>query len=125
MVAFVSRKNSFSSIPITLLRVMIGGIVASPTPTVPISSDSISVTFTPAPIRRLITAAEIQPAVPPPTITTFFTALFIIFFAVTIFYVATLLSSLNIMTCTAIQQKAPTHYVNWGFFNVTCLSACM
>src|SRR4026208_1661799 len=53
-----------------------GGIVDSPTPTVPISSDSTSVTST---IPRNCcdsAAAAIHPAVPPPAITTFFISMF-------------------------------------------------
>jgi hypothetical protein len=50
--------------------VTIGGIVDSPTPTVPIASDSTSVTATVRPIVRAIAAAAIQPAVPPPAMTT-------------------------------------------------------
>src|SRR5271155_5470924 len=47
---------------------MIGGIVASPTPTVPICSDSINRTRTLRFLRNLARlAAVIQPAVPPPT----------------------------------------------------------
>jgi hypothetical protein len=42
MLACVARMNSFSSIFMVLLKSAIGGMVASPTPTVPISSDSIS-----------------------------------------------------------------------------------
>ena len=48
------------------------GMVASPTPTVPISSDSTSSIASPSMPPRIlaIAAAVIQPAVPPPTITT-------------------------------------------------------
>ena len=42
-VAWVCRTNSFSSSSSMALNTMMGGMVASPTPTVPISSDSISV----------------------------------------------------------------------------------
>ena len=49
---------------------MSGGIVDSPTPTVPIASDSISVRSTVRPIVRAIAAAVIHPAVPPPAMTT-------------------------------------------------------
>ena len=46
-----------------------GGIVASPTPTVPISSDSTSV-ISQLPAEACASAAAvIQPAVPPPTMT--------------------------------------------------------
>ena len=48
---------------------MIGGMVASPTPTVPISGDSITLIEVPVPGRaRARMLAAIQPAVPPPTI---------------------------------------------------------
>ncbi len=48
---------------------MIGGMVASPTPTVPISVDSINVIVQPDPGNaRANMLAAIQPAVPPPTI---------------------------------------------------------
>src|SRR5581483_4195752 len=56
------------------LKFRMDGMVASPTPTVPISSDSINVTETPAcSIRRARIAADIHPAVPPPTMTTLLT----------------------------------------------------
>ena len=46
-----------------------GGIVASPTPTVPMSGDSITVMAVPVPgSARASMLAAIQPAVPPPTI---------------------------------------------------------
>jgi hypothetical protein len=44
-------------------------MVDSPTPIVPIASDSINVTVTVRPIDRAIAAAAIQPAVPPPATT--------------------------------------------------------
>ena len=56
--------------PQRFVKVRIGGIVASPTPTVPISSLSISVIVQPVRIALASAAAVIQPAVPPPTITT-------------------------------------------------------
>src|ERR1700676_1933345 len=47
---------------------MIGGMVASPTPTVPMSGDSITVITVRVPGRaRAKMLAAIQPAVPPPT----------------------------------------------------------
>src|SRR5450432_2998973 len=50
-------------------RSMIGGIVASPTPTIPISGDSITVMTVRVPGRaRANMPAASQPAVPPPTI---------------------------------------------------------
>src|SRR3954452_22953611 len=70
-VALVAATKSFSLMPSIALKVISGGIVASPTPIVPISSDSISVIFV-QPLSRYRERAEaaIQPAVPPPTITT-------------------------------------------------------
>src|ERR1700690_3754094 len=51
-------------------RSMMGGMVASPTPTVPISGDSMTVMTVPVPGKaRARMIAAIQPAVPPPTIT--------------------------------------------------------
>src|SRR5262245_8765066 len=70
-VAAVARMNSCSSSPTSLLNTRIGGTVDSPTPTVPISSDSISVMSSTVPSCRESAAAAIQPAVPPPAITTF------------------------------------------------------
>jgi hypothetical protein len=53
------------------LKLRIGGIVASPTPTVPIASDSTSsIRRRPLSRKRDSAAAAIQPAVPPPTMTT-------------------------------------------------------
>ena len=64
----VLRMRSFSSIPSARMYSMIGGIVASPTPTVPICSDSINRMRTLRFFRNLARlAAVIQPAVPPPT----------------------------------------------------------
>ncbi len=51
-----------------------GGTVDSPTPTVPISSDSTSVMSSSLPKCVDSVIAAIQPAVPPPAMTTFFTA---------------------------------------------------
>ena len=63
------RTNSAWSRPRPTMRLWICGIVASPTPTVPISSDSISVIDARLPRKRAKVAAAIQPAVPPPAIT--------------------------------------------------------
>src|SRR2546423_1467705 len=62
-----SRMNSTSSISSTLLKSFRCGTVASPTPMVPISSDSMRrmAQFGPSTLARA--AAAIQPAVPPPT----------------------------------------------------------
>src|SRR5207237_317116 len=51
------------------LNILIGGMVASPTPIVPISSDSITVIAHPWPTAADRAAAAIHPAEPPPTIT--------------------------------------------------------
>src|SRR5512138_1286288 len=51
-----------------------GGTVDSPTPMVPISSDSTSVICSSSPSCCARAAAATHPAVPPPAITTFFTA---------------------------------------------------
>jgi len=69
-VACVSRTNSSSSICSIELNNAIIGIVDSPTPTVPISSDSTSVMLYLPRSTCDIAAAVIQPEVPPPTITT-------------------------------------------------------
>jgi hypothetical protein len=68
--ALVSRRKAASSSPISWLNQWIVGIVASPTPTVPISSDSSSVMSSVRPNWRASAVAVIQPAVPPPRITT-------------------------------------------------------
>src|SRR3954471_823569 len=46
------------------------GMVASPTPTMPISDDSMSTIVRRGPSTRASAAAVIQPAVPPPAMTT-------------------------------------------------------
>jgi hypothetical protein len=71
-VALVRWTNSFSSSPSNWLNCRIGGMVASPTPTVPIASDSTSAISTWRDSKvRASAAAAIQPAVPPPTIAIF------------------------------------------------------
>src|SRR5262245_34353503 len=74
-VAAHSRMNSRSSMPNRLWNVVIGGTVDSPTPTVPISSDSTSVMSSSCPNCFDSAIAVTQPAVPPPAMTTFLTAL--------------------------------------------------
>src|SRR6187401_3536773 len=65
-----ARTNSTSSICSELLKARRCGTVASPTPTVPMSSDSMSVMSQPLPLSACARpAAAIQPAVPPPTMT--------------------------------------------------------
>src|SRR5712675_2790521 len=67
-VACVFLRKSSSSSSRILLKPRIGGIVASPTPTVPISGDSISVIVVWLCLSTCASnAAAIQPAVPPPT----------------------------------------------------------
>src|SRR4051812_29392471 len=69
-VPWVAARNASSLIPSMLLKAMSGGIVASPTPTVPISSDSTRmISKAPFSSRLEKAAAAIQPAVPPPTMT--------------------------------------------------------
>src|SRR5690348_6414040 len=63
------RTNSASSICSNWLNRFRCGTVASPTPTVPICSDSISRIDSLPGNTRASAAAAIQPAVPPPTIT--------------------------------------------------------
>src|SRR5690348_16786531 len=65
----VSPTNCASSISRIWLNSLRCGTVASPTPTVPISSDSISRIETSRSSTLANAAAAIQPAVPPPTIT--------------------------------------------------------
>src|SRR5262245_31748856 len=66
----VCRRNSSSSIFRSLLNCAIAGMVASPTPTMPISEDSTTVMVRRGPNTRASAAAVIQPAVPPPAMTT-------------------------------------------------------
>src|SRR5882724_10089365 len=69
-VPWVWRRKSFSSTrSISLYRPM-DGMVASPTPMIPISSDSTRVMVRRGPMTLAIAAAAIHPAVPPPAITT-------------------------------------------------------
>src|SRR3954462_11688729 len=69
-VPWLAARNSSSLIPSMLLKATSGGMVASPTPTVPISSDSTRAMSTlPFSSRQEKAAAAIHPAVPPPTMT--------------------------------------------------------
>lgn len=70
IVPWTAAMNSCSPISSRRWNVTSVGIVASPTPTVPISSDSISVMSRTLPRVRDKAAAAIQPAVPPPAMTT-------------------------------------------------------
>src|SRR5262245_10219978 len=65
----VCRRNSSSSMRTSLLNNWIAGIVASPTPTIPISEDSTSVMESLGPSTRARAAAHIHPAAPPPAMT--------------------------------------------------------
>ena len=70
-VAFVCRTNSSSGMPRNCMKSTNDGMVASPTPIVPTSSDSISTTSQSVLCRaRTRQAAVTHPAVPPPTMTT-------------------------------------------------------
>src|SRR6476646_4113304 len=73
-VAAHSFMKCCSSMPNNLWKATIGGTVDSPTPTVPISSDSTSVMS--SSLLKCVDSviAAIQPPVPPPAMTTFFTA---------------------------------------------------
>src|SRR5687768_8950155 len=66
----VAAMNSCSLMSSRRWKVTSVGIVASPTPTVPISSDSISLMSSTLPSIFDRHAATIQPAVPPPAMTT-------------------------------------------------------
>src|SRR5678815_3135076 len=68
IVACVWRMKSCWSIPRNLRKSMIPGIVASPTPIVGISGDSMSWIEHVRPTFLARALAAIQPAVPPPTI---------------------------------------------------------
>src|SRR5438105_12124021 len=70
-VPWVWRRKSSSSTPSTPCSNLICGMVASPTRTVGISSDSTSRIDNLDAMVLASTAAAIQPAVPPPTMTTF------------------------------------------------------
>ncbi len=68
LVAFMTAKGST---PSDWKYRRMAGTVASPTPMVPTDDDSTSVIFAPSrPSRCAREAAVIQPAVPPPTMTT-------------------------------------------------------
>src|SRR6185312_3170461 len=69
-VPLVALSIASSSMPRKRLTFRIWGMVDSPTPTVPMASDSTTWIPRLSPIARLKTAAAIQPAVPPPTMTT-------------------------------------------------------
>ena len=73
-VAAHSRMNSRSSMPNNWWKATMGGTVDSPTPMVPISSDSTSVMSSSSPNCFDSAMAATQPAVPPPAMTTFLTA---------------------------------------------------
>jgi hypothetical protein len=68
-VACVAAMKSCSLMLSSRLKCTSGGIVASPTPTVPISSDSMSLMSSTLPSVLEIAAATIHPAVPPPAMT--------------------------------------------------------
>ena len=65
IVPCVLARNSASSIFNRRCIVLNGGMVASPTPTVPMASDSTSTTLRLTPINLAIAAAAVHPAVPP------------------------------------------------------------
>ena len=67
---WVSRTNARSSMPSSWWKVRAVGMVDSPTPIVPISSDSTRMMSSRGPSCRPSAAATIQPAVPPPAMTT-------------------------------------------------------
>src|SRR5688572_1470319 len=69
-VACVAFMNSASLMPSMRLKLMMSGIVASPTPMIPISSDSTSVIDTSFGLSRLESAVSIiHPTEPPPAMT--------------------------------------------------------
>src|SRR5687768_6083975 len=67
--AWVAQTKSRSFSPRSSWKLRAVGIVDSPTPTVPIASDSTSVISISAPRCLTSAAATAQPAVPPPAIT--------------------------------------------------------
>src|SRR5882762_3244821 len=69
-VPWVWRRKSFSSRRSKSLYSAMDGMVASPTPMMPISSDSTNVMVRRGPMTLAIAAAAIHPAVPPPAMTT-------------------------------------------------------
>src|SRR5690606_15935890 len=70
MVPCTAAMNSCSLMPSIWWKLRKVGTVASPTPTVPITSDSTSTMSSTLPSILDSAAAAIQPAVPPPAMTT-------------------------------------------------------
>ena len=74
--ASLARRKSRSAMPMRLSVARIDGQVPSPTPTVGTSGDSTSATCRSSPkCSAATTLAVSQPALPPPTTTTFFVGL--------------------------------------------------